>query len=86
LYELAFHDKVRVSFSEDGAKGNVHLESFNRRFKSENRLLFWDQDDLASLQKVVSQPIRYYNHVRRQSAVGNKSPIRYLKDKGKIPG
>jgi len=46
----------------------------------------WEQDDLASLKEVVSQRIRYYNHVRRHSALGNKSPIRYLKEKGRIPG
>jgi putative transposase len=86
LYELAIRDKVRVSYSENGAKGNVHMESFNGRLKSENRLLFWEQDNLASLKKVVDQRIRYYNHVRRHSALGNKSPIRYLKEKGKIPG
>jgi transposase InsO family protein len=86
LYELAVHDKVRVSCSENGAKGNVHMESFNGRLKSENRLLFWEQDDLASLRKVVNQRIRYYNHVRRHSALGNKLPIRYLKEKGKTPG
>ena len=86
LYELVVQDKVRVSYSENGAKGNVHMEAFNSRFKTENRLLFWEQEDLASLKKVVSQRIRYYNHVRRHSALGNKSPIRYLKEKGKIPG
>ena len=86
LYELAVRDKVRVSYSENGAKGNVHMESFNGRLKSENRLLFWEQDDLPSLKKVVDQRLRYYNHVRRHSALGNKSPIRYLKEKGKIPG
>jgi transposase InsO family protein len=37
LYELAIRDKVRVSYSENGAKGNVHMESFNGRLKSENR-------------------------------------------------
>ncbi len=58
LYELAVRDQVRVSYSENGAKGNVQMESFNGRFKSENRLLFWEQDDLASLKKVVSQRIR----------------------------
>jgi len=86
LYELAVLDQVRVSYSENGAKGNVHMESFNGRFKSENRLLFWEQDDLASLKKVVRQRIRNYNHVRRHSTLGNKAPIRYLKEKGKIPG
>ncbi|MDH7514241.1 MAG: integrase core domain-containing protein, partial [Clostridiales bacterium] len=69
-----------------GAKGNVHMEAFNSRFKTENRSLFWEQEDLASLKKVVARRIRYYNHIRRHSALGNKSPVRYLKEKGKIPG
>ena len=86
LHELAVRDKVRVSYSENGAKGNVHMESFNSRLKVENRLLFWEQDDFADLKKVVDQRLRYYNHVRRHSALGNKAPIRYLKEKGKIPG
>jgi len=86
LSELAVRDKVRVSYSESGAKGNVHMESFNSRFKAENRLLFWEQEDLSLLKKVVGQRIRYYNHVRRHSALENQSPIRYLKEKGKTPG
>lgn len=65
LYELAVRDHVRVSYSKNGAKGNVYMESFNSRFKEENR---------------------YYNHVRRHSALGNQSPVRYLTNKGKIPG
>ena len=43
LYELAIRDKVRVSYSENGAKGNVHRESFDSRFKTENHLMFWEQ-------------------------------------------
>jgi len=86
FYKLAVRDKVRASYSENGAKGNVHMESFNGRLKSENCLLFWEQDDLASLKKVVDQRIRYYNHVRRHSALGNKPPIRYLKEKRKTSG
>jgi transposase InsO family protein len=84
LYQIAVKDKVRVSYSEHGAKENVHMESFIGRFKTENRLLFWEQEDLESLEKVVNSRIRYYNFVRRHSALGNKSPIRYLKEKGRI--
>lgn len=62
------------------------MEALNSRFKTENRLLFWEQADLASLKKVVGQRIRYYNHVRRHSALGNISPIRYLKEKDKTAG
>ena len=78
-------DDLRISFSENGAKENVHMESFNGRFKEENRLLFWEQEDLISLKRVIDQRIRYYNRVRRHSALGNKSPMQYLREKGKIP-
>ena len=84
LYKLAILDKIRVSYSENGAKDNVHMESFSSRFKAENRLLFWEQDDLISLKKVVGQRILYYNHIRRHSALETQSPSRYLKEKGMI--
>jgi len=60
------------------------MEAFIGRFKVENRLLFWEQEDFETLVKVVNSRIRYYNFVRRHSALGNKSPIKYLKEKGKI--
>ena len=77
-------DKVRVSYSEDGAKGNVYLESFIGRFKSENRFLFWEQEDFEALKEVVRARVRYYNRVRRHSALGNKSPLEYLNKKTNI--
>jgi len=83
LYELTILDKVLVSYSEIGAQGNVKMESFNSRFKAENRLLFLEREDLPSLKIVVDQRIQYYNHVRRHSALESQSPIRYLKEKGK---
>ena len=76
--------KARISYSEDGAKGNVHMESFNGRFKVENRLIFWELDDITELKKVVDKRIRYYNFVRRHSTLRSKSPIKYLKEKGKL--
>lgn len=85
LHEVVVRDNVRVSYSDNGAKGNVHMESFNGKFKTENHVLFWEQENLEALEKVVNNRIRYYNHIRRHSAIGNKSPIKYLKEKGKIP-
>lgn len=85
LYEVVVKAQARVSYSANGAKGNVHMESFNGRFKSENRLLFWEQEDFAALEKVVNDRIRYYNQIRRHSALGNKTPVQYLKTKGKFP-
>lgn len=85
LHEVAVKDGVRISYSENGAKGNVYMESFHGKFKTENHLLFWEQESFESLEKVVKNRIRYYNQVRRHSALGNKSPINYLKEKGIIP-
>jgi putative transposase len=84
LYEVVVDSKARISYSEDGAKGNVHMEAFIGRFKDENRLIFWEQDDIEELEKLVNERIRYYNFIRRHSALGNKSPMKYLKEKGKL--
>jgi len=79
LYELAVREKVLVSISETRAEGNVHMKPLNSRFLTENQLLFWEQEDLASLKKVEGRQIGYYNHVRRHSTFQNKSPIRNTK-------
>jgi putative transposase len=81
LYQMAVKDKVRISYSEDGAKGNVYSESFIGRFKSENRLLFWEQDDFEALEEVIKVRVRYFNRERRHSTLGNKSPLEYLNGK-----
>jgi transposase InsO family protein len=60
------------------------MESFFGRLKEENRLLFWDQENLEALKEVVNVRLRYYNRVRRHSALGNRSPLKYLKEKNKI--
>lgn len=84
VHEILVKSKARLSYSEDGARENVHMESFNGHFKQENRDLFWDQDNIESLKKVVERRIRYYNFDRKHSALSNKSPMKYLKEKGKI--
>jgi putative transposase len=75
-------DGGKLSFSENGAKGNTKMESFNGKFKGENHSLFYDCKDLTELGKVVSQRIRYYNVHRRHSSLGNISPMNYLKKIG----
>jgi putative transposase len=82
LAEIMVKSKARISYSEKGCKENVHMESFNGRFKGENRGLFWDQEDLESLKTVVEERIRYYNEERRHSALGHVAPMKYLKKKG----
>jgi putative transposase len=85
LRETVLRDRVHASFSEEGAKGNVYMESFFGRFKEENRSILWEQEDLHSLREIVKSRTRYYNRERRLSALGYKSPIKYLNEKGKIP-
>ena len=82
LKEVVVKSKARASYSENGCKGNVHMESFNGRFKGENRDLFFEQEDLESLKGVVEERIRYYNFERKHSALGNLSPMKYLKKRG----
>ena len=67
LSKVVVKDRARVSYSKERAKGNVHMESFIGRFKEENRLILWEQEDLRSLQKVVNERVRYYNFVRKHS-------------------
>jgi putative transposase len=86
LYQVMVKDNLWISFCKNGAKENVHIEAFNGRFKEENRLRFWEQEDLESLRRVIGQRTRYYNQVRRHSVLDNKSPVQYLRKKGKIPG
>jgi len=54
------------------------------RVSYSERLLFWEQEDLRSLEKIVNSRVRYYNQSRRHSALGNKSPLKYLREKGKL--
>lgn len=63
LHEVVVRDNVRVSYSDNGAKGNFHMESFNGKFKTENHVLFWEQENLEALEKVANNRVRYYNYI-----------------------
>ena len=80
VYEILVNSKARLSYSENGAKENVYMESFIGRFKQENHDLFWEQENLELLKEVVEEKVRYYNFCRKHSAFGHKSPI----EKGKL--
>lgn len=75
---------ARVSYSENGARGNVYIESFHGRFKEDNRDLFWEQEDLESLRGIVDERIRYYNEKRKHSTLGNRAPMKYLRKKDEL--
>ncbi len=78
LHRLLVRDKAKVSYALHGAKDNTEMESFNSRFKNENRSLLLEPENLGDLIDVVDDRITYYNHERRHSTLGNRSPIDYL--------
>jgi len=78
--QLAVKDCVRLSYTLNGAKDNPEMESFIGRFKTENRSLLWEAEDIQALAAVVDQRIDYYNRERRHSSLGNTAPWAYLQE------
>jgi hypothetical protein len=76
---LLLRDHLYVSYSLDGARGNTEMEAFISRFKNENRSLLLDAPTIEALERVVTERTRYYNEVRRHSALDNQPPHKWLK-------
>ena len=83
LAQLLQKDRVRVSYALRGAKDNPEMESFNSRFKNENRSLLLEAESFENLKEVVTDRLEYYNRERRHSALGNRSPWDYAAALGK---
>jgi len=75
---LLLKDHVRMSYALRGARDNTEMESFNSRFKSENRSLFLDTSTLSALRGIVSRRMGYYNHQRRHSTIGYRAPSVFI--------
>jgi putative transposase len=76
--QLLLKDKSRLSYALGGAKDNPEMESFNGHFKGEGHSLFLEAQSLDELVAVVDDRMRYYNTVRRHSAIGYVSPLTYI--------
>jgi transposase InsO family protein len=76
--QLLLKDQIRVSYALSGARDNPEMESFNSRFKTENRSLLLDAQTLEELQLVVRERMAYHNGVRRHSTIGYKAPMMYV--------
>ena len=70
--------RARISFSENGARGNTAMESFNGRFKGESKSLFHEAANIWELKRIIAEQTRYHNCRRRNSALGYQLPIDYL--------
>ena len=75
----------RISFSENGAKGNTFIESFNGGFKGENKDLFLNAGNIRELRRVINERMEYYNETRRHSALGYMSPLSYINHEMILP-
>ena len=68
LQVVLIREKARIFFSENGAKGNTFMESFNGHFKGENGSLFFDAANIWELARAISVQVDYHNARRRHSA------------------
>jgi transposase InsO family protein len=75
---LLLRDQLQLSYTLDGARGNTEMEAFISRFKNENRSLLLDAPTIEVLNQVVNERMRYYNQVRRHSALQNQPPRQFL--------
>ncbi len=85
LQAVLISEKARISFSENGAKGNTYMESFNGRFKGENGSLFYDARNIWELRRIIDTQINYYNMRRRHSALGYLAPWSYINREVSLP-
>jgi len=76
--QLLVKDGVRLSYALHGAKDNPEMESFNSRFKCENRSLIADAGSLEDLRALVAERHVRYNQRRKHSTLENQSPWVYI--------
>jgi len=75
---LLIQDQARLSYALHGARDNADVESFNGRFKGENRDLFVEAETLEQLVALVAVRVEHYNSKRRHSSIGNVPPRTYV--------
>ena len=85
LQVVLIRERMRISFSENGAKGNTFMESFNGRFKGENADLFLTARNIWELRRIINERMEYYNEKRRHSALGYMSPLAYIRHEIILP-
>jgi putative transposase len=76
------NEKARVSYSENGAKGNTVVESFFVRMKAENGSLLHEARNPWGLWRVVNERMGYYNRERSHSTLGYRTLAEYIEDEG----
>jgi transposase InsO family protein len=78
LEAILLDDDMRVSYSENGAKGNPWIESLWGRTKAEVGSRITEASSLPALRTVFDERFRYYNQDRRHSSIGQIAPREHL--------
>jgi transposase InsO family protein len=78
LEAILLGDEMRVSYSENGAKGNPWIESLWGRMKDEIGSRITEASSLPALRSVFDERFRYYNQERRHSSIGYIPPREHL--------
>ncbi|MBS3788595.1 integrase core domain-containing protein [Candidatus Bipolaricaulota bacterium] len=76
-----FNQSARIYYSENGAKGNVHMESFTGHFKCPHKSLFCEAESLEELRVIVEDRINYWNNRRKHASLQNRIPIEYIEQR-----
>jgi len=85
LQAVLIRERAKISFSENGAKGNTYMESFNGHFKGENGSLFFGARNMWELRRAIDTQIQYYNAQRRHSTLGYLAPRTYINQEVTLP-
>jgi transposase InsO family protein len=78
LEAMLLDDEMRISYSENGAKGNPWIESLWGRTKAEIGSRITEASSLPALRSVFDERFRYYNQERRHSSIGYIPPREHL--------
>jgi transposase InsO family protein len=78
LRATLLEDGLRVSYSENGAKGNPWIESLWGRTKDEIGSRITEASSLPALRSILDERFRYYNRERRHSSIGYLPPREHL--------
>ncbi len=87
IEELLLKNKIRLSYTENGARDNPEMESFNSHFtlcqygECPNKSLFLEADDLTELKEIIKERVVYWNEKRRHSILDTKRPMEYVKER-----
>jgi transposase InsO family protein len=78
--KLLVEEKVSISYSMRGARGNTYMESFNGHFKNPVESIFVTSETLDELRENVADRVEYWNRNRRHESIENRTPMEFIEE------